>query len=63
MLSKEKHDSLETSRIGLDLKNQDVISQDAKSIHHFEGEQVLTGSDAPKDLSAQKGDGQKDEMP
>ncbi|KAI3441116.1 uncharacterized protein J3R85_002792 [Psidium guajava] len=62
MLGKEKHDSLETSRIGLDLKNQDATSQDAKSIHHFEEEKVLTGREVPKDLSPQTGDGEKDEI-
>ncbi|XP_048128196.1 MICOS complex subunit MIC60 isoform X2 [Rhodamnia argentea] len=62
MLGKEKHDSLETSRIGLDLKNQDTTSQDAKSVHHFEEEKVLTGSEVPKDLSPQTGDGEKDEI-
>lgn len=62
MLGKEKHDSLETSRIGLDFKNQDASSQDAKSVHHFKEEEVLTGSEVPKDLSPQTGDGGKDEI-
>ncbi|KAL3721654.1 hypothetical protein ACJRO7_034055 [Eucalyptus globulus] len=62
MLGKEKHDSLETSRIGLDFKNQDASSQDAKSVHHFKEEEVLTGSELPKDLSPQTGDGGKDEI-
>lgn len=62
MLGKEKHDSLETSRIGLDFKNQDASSQDAKSVHHFKEEEVLTGSEVPKDLSPQTSDGGKDEI-
>ncbi|KAF8012065.1 hypothetical protein BT93_I0253 [Corymbia citriodora subsp. variegata] len=62
MLGKEKHDSLETSRIGLDFKNQDANSQDEKSVHHFKEEEVLTGSEVPKDLSPQTGDGGKDEI-
>lgn len=62
MLGKEKHDSLETSRIGLDFKNQDASSQDAKSVHHFKEEEVSTGSEVPKDLSPQTVDGGKDEI-
>lgn len=62
MLGKEKHDSLETSRIGLDLKNQDANSQDAKSLHHFDEEQVLTSGEVLKDLSPQMSDGKKDDI-
>ncbi|XP_030468674.2 MICOS complex subunit MIC60, mitochondrial isoform X1 [Syzygium oleosum] len=62
MLGKEKHDSLETSRIGLDLKNQDANSQDAKSLHRFEEEKVLTGGEVLKDLSPQMSDGKKDDI-